>query len=366
MNIAIDARPLAPPLTGIGRYLHNTLDEIMQLPECNLHTWYLYSDQPIPVPFQQNNIKVRFPPFHIKKLGSITSQIFYTYWAIRDSIDVFWSPRHHLPLALPKSIKTVLTIHDLVWKYHPETMAPLGRLLESLLMPPSIKKANHIVTVSNSTKNDLLKEFHPSTSKLTTLYGAAFLPRTDNQVNSNSTNEKFYLAVGTVEPRKNYEKLIHAFSLAKNAGVSGKLVIVGKTGWGGIDLASLIDSLGMSNNIIVNGYVNDDELVELYSTCFALIIPSIYEGFGLPIVEAMQFGKPIIASDVSSMPEIAGDAALLVSPSSTKQIADAIVKLDSNTDLYNSLSNNAFSNANLYSWKNTGRKMMQLLSDNPL
>lgn len=159
MKIGIDVRPLSSDLTGIGRYTINVLEHLFDLRKDI--DWYLYSDKPIKYEFTGNNIHIRTGRNGEIIKGVIFSQLLFPWWAIRDKLDVFWSPRHHLPILLyfSKNIKKVVTIHDIVWIKYPETMSKYGLILEKILFIPSIKMAKNIITVSNFTQNELNQTF---------------------------------------------------------------------------------------------------------------------------------------------------------------------------------------------------------------
>jgi hypothetical protein len=159
LRIGVDGRPLASPTTGIGRYLKSLLGRMITISSSDIQ-WYLYSDRPLDNDFAVAHVVVRD---YAAGAGNILklwrTQIGFSYRAGKDALDVFWSPRHHLPLLLSRRIRKILTVHDLVWKYHPEMMQQSGLWLERGLMPVSIRLADHILTDSQSTGSDLVKEF---------------------------------------------------------------------------------------------------------------------------------------------------------------------------------------------------------------
>jgi glycosyltransferase involved in cell wall biosynthesis len=353
MKVAVDVRPLMPPLTGIGRYTYELLQRLVQ----GEHEWYLYSSVPLSYDFALcSNVTVNVMPFagSLPGSSSIVSQLIYPVWAKRHDIDVFWSPRHHLPLMLSCDIPSVLTIHDLVWMYVPETMSKRGKLIEKWLMPSSIKKASAIVTVSKSTSDAVVKEFDVETDRLSVITPA---PRTNEDLPSRSKllplgiHQPYILFVGTVEPRKNLIRLLTAYSqLSDSVKEQAMLVIAGGKGWGDLNINNTIADLGLEKYVRVLGYVDDSTLTTLYANALFLAMPSLYEGFGLPLVEAMVHGTPVLTSNNSSMPEVAGNAGLLVDPLDIQSIQDGLGELIINHDLRKNLAGNAQDNVIRFNW----------------
>jgi glycosyltransferase involved in cell wall biosynthesis len=175
-----------------------------------------------------------------------------------------------------------------------------------------------------------------------------------------SLRTPFWLSVGTLEPRKNHEKLIKAYSLLKaRHGQILPLVLAGARGWLMQDFEKELDSLNLKKDIIILGYIDDPTLQWLYQNCFAFVYPSLFEGFGLPVLEAMSLGAPIISSEVTSIPEIVGPAGILVNPLSEKAIYDAMSKLAKYGELRMDLKRAAIRQASQFSWKSAASKVLQ-------
>jgi len=255
------------------------------------------------------------------------------------------------------NVPSVVTIHDLVWKKHPETMTRGGAMLERLLMPPSIRKADAIICVSTATMNDLSDLSPDAAAKCSVILEAAC--QVPGDLDYAPAPKPFYLFVGTQEPRKNLQTCLRAWKRSLLADRGYKFIIAGGTGWK-TDLPKEIDRLSLNQSVQCLTPDND-QIRELYSNCFAVVLPSIYEGFGLPLVEAMAFGKPVITSNVSSMPEIAGDAAILVDPYSTDDLADAFIKLAQDPHLHRALAEAASRRAKLFSWDTAALETGNLL-----
>ena len=336
MRIGIDARPLAIPTTGIGRYT----TEIVDRWQSSNHDLYLY-------PHDTSRTHV---------LGSLSAQARFPRWIRRDKLDVFWSPRHHLPLLA--TVPTVVTIHDMVWRKLPGSMITLGRTLERLLMPPSLRKADAIIAVSHATRADIVEYLPGAASKTTVVHEAPFVfdrPTTQND------KAPTILFVGSFEPRKNIEGLLRAFASLLAQGIeSHELVLAGNPGWKQ-DVPRMIREFGIQERVVQINSIESVELAKLYHECDFLVLPSFYEGFGLPIAEAMSFGKPIITSNLSSMPEVAGDAALLVDPYSVSDIANAMKRMITDRNLRDDLAAKAVIQAAKFSWDKAAEETLSVI-----
>jgi len=343
-RIAVDARPLSIPTTGIGRYTEAVLSRLLQ----SSHDWFLYSDRPLRSDIAvRGNVHIRTGGLKAAKLSSLYAQWQFPRWADTDQVELFWSPRHHLPLLMGANISRVVTIHDLVWKRYPQTMSRFGRVLERLLMPPSVKGAKAVIAVSDSTASELVHCIPQCAERVRTIHEAPFMSVADKP----GPLGDYFLFVGTIEPRKNLLRLLEAYALyVSQLEQPLPLKICGGRGWGLPALAERLQVLGITDQVEVLGYVGDDKLPDLYREARALLIPSLYEGFGLPIVEAFSQGTPVLTSDRGAMAEVAGDAGLLVDPESTSTIAAALESRTDGTDLVSVLQQRALERAGVFSW----------------
>ena len=351
-RVAVDARPLSFPTTGIGRYTRFLLTRLF---ETDWH-WYLYSDRPLLWPESlPDNVEVRYPRYMPPSAGSIFAQATFPIWSRRDQIDLFWSPRHHLPLMLGCQTRSIVTIHDLVWKHFPDTMSRFGRILDSRLMPPSVRKADKVIAVSAATASEI-RELHPKAS-IATIHEAAFLnPFSGKQVG------EYFLFVGTLEPRKNLERLLLAYGrYATATDCALPLKICGGKGWGLPELEGLVQKNNLSEQVEILGYVDDAELPGLYQNARALLMPSLYEGFGLPIVEAFSQGTPVITSNRGAMAEVAGDGGLLVDPENIGDVASALARLTEDLELVEKLQSHAHARSKQFSWDAAASQTLSLM-----
>ncbi len=355
LSIGVDARPLAHPNTGIGRYTNEILSRITS----SGHRFYLYGTEPLSYRYDGTIERIHDKP--VRRLTStFLAQQLFPRWARQDRLDVFWSPRHHLPLAL--RCPTVLTIHDLVWRAVPHTMAPFARQSERWLMAPSVRKAKHIIAVSHSTKDDLLAWIPALASKVQVIHEAACVSPADRAPSPSIRlpTTPYFLFVGTFEPRKNLHRLVRAFTSIA-AEVPHDLVLVGSQGWGP-SLEPAVDAAGAyASRVHRLQPVETADLAELYAHCEVFVYPSLYEGFGLPLVEAMGFGKPIITAANSSLREVAGDAAVYVSEYDEKGIASAMYNVATDQDARRRLSIRATARFMKFSWPRAAEETLAVL-----
>lgn len=274
-------------------------------------------------------------------------------------IDVFWSPRHHLP---GLDVPMVVTIHDLTWRLLPATMRPTRWLSEALAMPRSLRRAAAVIAVSEHTANDLIRCYPGLGGRIHMVYpGVDHLPAAvPTSTGDGDGDRPSVLFVGTFEPRKNLRRLLQAYARVVESGSRHRLVLAGQPGWR-VDVAGLIRRLGLQDHVLVDSSMDDAALAARYAAADFLVLPALYEGFGLPIGEAMSFGKPVITSRTASMPEAAGDAGLLVDPYDVADIAQALQQLMTDRALHHRLSGQARASASRFRWANAAQKTLEIL-----
>ena len=349
IKLAVDGRNLTRPLSGIGRFISQTL---IHLPKEKVSPTLL-ATRPINGYFKslldQHDIAVK---------NSKTRLGLPAYTETEEH--VFWGPAHRIPFGLPKNLPVVLTVHDLAWRIVPHTMQRRTWVGERLFFARAVRRANRIACVSQATADDLARLFPESQDKTRIVYPAAF----KSEQKPSKDKKKFALFVGTPEPRKNLQGLLKAYaSMPVSQRCDLELVIVGGTGWGGIDVEAMIKFHGIDDKTRVILAPDDDQLNQLYADCAFLVLPSFYEGFGLPLVEAMSHGKPVITSNTASMPEVAGDAGLFIDPTDANSLATAMALLAGDTELYNTLSEQAKMHAQKFSWAKASVNMMELFEE---
>jgi glycosyltransferase involved in cell wall biosynthesis len=360
-RIAVDARPLSLPGTGIYRYTRELLTRMARLGG----EWYLYSPQPYDTTvLELPNVRHRQMKLPSLPGAGQLGQLLYPKWLREDEIDVFWSPRHHLPPGLPRSVRSVVSIHDLVWVAHPETMPRLSRFGESLQMPYALKRADRVLALSDFTAGELLKKYPGLAPRITTVSPASHLPVIDTIAAKPQPEMRApFLFVGTMEPRKNLGRLIAAYRQYVDAVAEPRrLQIVGGPGWGGVRPQELIADYGLGGQVEIHGKVDDKTLYQLYRAAHCLVLPSLYEGFGLPIIEALSQGVPVITSRDSAMSEAAGPAGLLVDPCSPASIAAALQTISEDQDVYRTLEGLTLEQCMRYDWQQSAERLYGLLT----
>lgn len=362
MRIGIDARSLSYRLTGIGIYLKHLLEEIQRKDHTN--HYYLLSNTLI-------NFELKNPKW-FKIEGKFKRKFLSTLWmqfrvpliVYRYNMDLFWGPRHNLPLFLPSRVKTVLTVHDLVHRFYPETMALPNLFIERMLMRWSLLRSDRIIADSQSTASDIKSLYRVCQNKINTIHpGVPVLPDNSNDDVNLTKNfpSKYFLFVGTLDPRKNLERLFRAFELITPHNHGVYLMIVGATGWKNKGFHRIIETHRLKDYVRFSGYVSRDELVAYYKKALCLLFPSLYEGFGFPILEAMSCGTPVITSNTASMPEVSGDAALLVDPYNIKDLAKAMYNVMNNENLRKYLAIKGLERVKAFSWKHCAEETIQVL-----
>lgn len=280
--------------------------------------------------------------------------------SFKDNLDVLFVPAHTLPVIRKPGLKSVVTVHDLGSEYLPGTHQLKQRIYLSYMQRKQLKGATRIIAVSKATKKDLVKRIGIEPEKVTVIYEGydqkLFKPiRGDILVNS---LKPYYLFVGTVQPRKNLERVIKAFAKIKDK----KLVIAGSKGWLADQIYKLPKKLGIEDKVKFLGYVPDEKLPALYSAAEALVFPSLFEGFGLPILEAQACGCPVLTSKISSMPEVAGKGALLVNPYDVNEITNAMIEV-MDQSVRNKLIKNGFENVKRFSWEKCAAQTLEVFEE---
>ena len=345
MRVGVDARPLTVPTFGIGRYTEELLTRMVCSNED--HEWFFYVDRPLrgdwPV-----NVKIREFSSHQRFLSLLRTQLTFAHWAELDELQVFWSPRHHLSLFM--KTPQVLTVHDMVWRKCPETMLFANLMVERFLMPPSVKRASVVVTDSEASKRDILDELGTSEDKITVVYPGATLG--DLPPAESEFEDDYFLFLGTNEPRKNLPGLVSAHRRYISEGGKYRLVIAGGVGWG--------SGFVPHKEVDVLGYVDESRLAGLFYHSKASVLPSFYEGFGLPLLEAIQRGTPVIAGNVSAMPEVVGEAGILVDPLDISALTVALHQMsdESKRQVY---ADQCKEQAAKFSWDNAATSILQIL-----
>lgn len=286
-------------------------------------------------------------------------QMAWPWLARQDDLDLWHSMAFVLPFIRP--IPAIVTIYDLSFIYTPEAFPAWQRLYLKLQSAHACRRAERIITISESGRQDVARRFGVSPERIAVVYpgvGPAYRPLPPDEVaqfrQAHNLPERFVLHVGTLQPRKNIPLLLEAFAQLLVPDV--ELVLVGGKGWLFADVFAKVTDLGLQERVRFTGYVPDEALPWWYNAASLLVFPSLYEGFGLPVVEAMACGTPVVAANSSSIPEAAGAAALLFEPDDAVGLCEQMALLLANTAVSNQLRHQGPIQARKFSWEKAGRE----------
>ena len=330
--------------------------------EKNPHTKKFDVRGNIPEEFKQPNAKIIIlPP---KSLPFISSHWQFSRTLKKFRLDIFHAPANALPIGYNGA--SILTIHDLAIYINPEWF-PKQNFSTKFLVPRSLVKAKKIIAVSESTKQDLQKIFRVPDDKIKIIYEGVRTERPSEETKSFALEKfelqekKYFLFLGTIEPRKNLIALIAAYKILVQKNPDAPiLVLAGGSGWKNEEIFEAIKKRDLESKIKHLGYVSNEEKFALMKQTLAFVYPSLYEGFGLPILEAMSLGAPVITSRISSIPEITADAALLIDPNNDGEIANALEKLWKDDGLRAELIAKGEAQAKRFSWTKTAKETLEI------
>lgn len=367
MKVLIDAQPLIGTRTGIGKYVEQLS---LNLENKNIKTNYWFN-QILKNKHKylglndRNIINSRYPYKAIRRLFS-PNVLYDIPIDINKKIDLFHGTNFITYNTL--KVKNIITIHDLAFLKFPYTADDKTFRHHKEWLPYSIEKADHIIAVSNQTKKDIIELFKVKDNKITTIHLSA--DKNMKKQNGIVVNDvrikyglphKYLLFVGTVEPRKNLEYMLKAFLLSKmEINHSYKLVIVGKIGWKYERLHEFINHNNLEKDITFLGYVDGDDLPAIYSGATIFLYSSLYEGFGIPLLEAMNCGVPVITSNTSCIPEVVGEAAIQVPIDDVSNFSRQINNVILSEALQNELSIKSLERASRFSWENVATETIQV------
>ena len=283
------------------------------------------------------------------------------------NIDLFLSPDGWISLST--KITTISVMHDLNYAYFPEFIKLAPRIYYKLFFKRFAQKASRVVAVSEFTKNDLMQLYKISETKIDVVYNAAgnsFHPiSSDDQIKIKTKytdGNDYFIYIGAIHKRKNLINLFKAFDIFKTKQASKiKLVIVGSKKWWKGEIEDTYNAMKFKDELIFTGRLDSDELNSALASALALTYVSFFEGFGIPIVEAFKAGTPVITSNTTSMPEVAGDCALLVNPNSIDEIVNAMESIASNPTLRKELIKKGLEREKVYNWDKSAEKLWAIL-----
>ncbi len=374
MRIGIDYTAAAHQRAGIGRYTRGLVTALAELDADDEFVLFVAGGR---TPDGEQKLEAPLPGnFHIRKLP-LSERMWTIIWhrarlpvpvnLFIGPVDVFHSPDYVLPHV--SRGRAVVTIHDLSFLQCPEGSEPKLRRYLARAVPRAVSRADLVLADSHHTRKDIVELFGTSPDKVEVLYPgveASFGPVRDEGLLSRARaayglNTPFILSVGTLEPRKNHVLLLDAYAaLREKSNVEHKLVIAGAKGWLYEGVFRRVEELSLGEDVVFLGFVPDEDLPALYSLAEVFVFPSLYEGFGLPPLEAMACGTPVVACRSSSLPEVVGEAGLMVPLHDSGALADEIDKVLNDRGLRDSLAERGVSQAQKFTWRRAGSKLLAL------
>jgi len=354
MKIAIIADALDTQQAGIHVYVKELLNAIYSL-DCSHDIHIIRASENKNYPkWKEHYIKVKRIPFHIRwrQLTSIPALL------NKLNPDIVFETAHFGPFRLRKEIKRVTMIHDLTPILFPEYHSFSSYIAHKLLLKGIIKRADHVIVNSKHTQSDLA-EWSPVSRNKSKVVHLAPLTKLPTNNDLPVIEGRYILTVGTIEPRKNHLQLIEAFENLRNSRI--KLVIAGSIGWKSKKIVTRIKNSTKKDSIKLMGRVSNKTLANLYQNAEMMVYPSYYEGFGLPVLEAMQYGIPVLCSDSSSLPEVGGKAALYFPLGNIPALTQLISEVLDNEQLRTEIQIASKAQAELFSWKMAAVETLELL-----
>ncbi len=372
MKIMIDARSVDIKQSGVGNYVTHLIEGLKSVDQGSKNTYALMvtTSQAKTLPLTFHGFEVFPVPFTNEShfLGDPWEFFVLPRLLRKKGVTLFHGPAFMAP-PFQNGFRAIATIHDLVAFHHPQTIPSRYAFYMRFLIKLMIRKASAIITDTEFIRHEIIEAFHIDENKIQAVPIAVselFRPindqeRIDQVKRRYGIKKDYFLHVGNIEPRKNLSSLFEACKLIwDKINKDFQLVVVGKKGWLYDDIFATLKKTGIEEGVIFTGYVHEEDIPVLYSGARFFVFPSIYEGFGLPILEAMRCGTPVITSRVSSMPEVAGDAALYVDPFRIEDIAEKILTLAYDGSLQEALRQKGFAQASKFSWVETARKTLKV------
>lgn len=362
MHIGIDAsRATSPERTGTEAYSLHLLRHLLALDGRNRYT--LYFNRPAAPGILPRDVHCQW---RVMPFPRLWTHLRLSWEMALHPPDLLFVPSHVLPLVHPA--RSVVTIHDLGYLYYPEAYPAADWHYLHLSTAYNARFSSHIIADSEATKKDILKWLGVPAEKVTVIYpgvGEEFRPLADgSEIEAlkarYGVGGGYLLYVGTLQPRKNLARLLEAYAKARHQGaVQEKLLLAGRPGW---NFARLYNHLhGQEGDVVLSGFFPSEDLPLLYAGATAFLFPSLFEGFGIPVLEAMASGTPVMAARAASLPEVVGDAALLVDPLDVEGMAEAICRLVRDQELRTELSRKGLEQAGRFTWRRAAEQILDVL-----
>ena len=386
MRIGIDARTILNPkkgdAIGIGHYTYQLINHILDIDKKN--EYVIFFDFKVREKdirkFTRPNSNIRFYPFsdYRKYLPGAYNEILTAGTLRKEKLDVLHStsPTSRIPISYTG--RTVATFHDMAMYKIPECISRTRMAREKISYKLMAEKVDKIIAVSESIKNDIEKIFKVGSkteiihSGLDKRFFENICAGEDRVLGKFGITKKYILFLGTIEPSKNITRLLHAFAkfkkriIKEKSGIGGKkkfgyqLVLAGKRGWLAKEYIQIIKDLGLKRDVVFTGYIIGDELCPLFRKSEFFILPSLYEGFGMTVLEAFATETPAIISQIDSLKEIAGEAAYYVNPLDVDKIAEAIMRFSKDEDLRNEYKKKGLEQVRKFDWDDVARKTIEI------
>lgn len=368
MKIAFDGRPMQGRYTGIGRYLDNLFENLAKIDSQNQYFIFYNKEKGFsPRSFGKNFHNIQIPYYKI-----ILEQFWLPLVCKRYHIELYLGTNHILPII--KNTKQIVVIYDLTYKYFPETHPKKVLYYYQTFIPGSLGRADQIISISKNTKEDIIKFFNINPQKIKVIYLGADLEKFQEKISKSVFNKlkhdldikgEYLLTVGIFEHRKNYKRLVKVFSEISKEFPALQLVMVGPKSKDFVNIKNLVSRYKIKSKVTFPGYIEDEEVVSLYQNAKLLIFPSLYEGFGIPPLEAMASGTPVISSNNSSIPEVVGDAALQFDPFDENDMKKTISYALNNPQVLDNLKKKGIKRAGLekFSWPKVAQEILQVFKN---
>lgn len=371
LTIGIDFTSASRQRAGIGRYARELVRGLARLDQSNCYLLFVPRDA------YPDLIDLEFPPNFTIRRAPLTERVLAALWqragvplpieAFLGRVDVLYSPDFLLPPT--RARRTIVTIHDLSYLRVPECFPPTLKSYLDRAVPRSLRRADLVLADAQSTRNDLLELYGVSPERVQVLYSGVdkrFSPNIpmneQERVRSKyDLHSRYLLSVSTIQPRKNYVRLIQAFSNMKPQTPNLRLLISGGKGWMYEEVYSTVEKLGLGDRVLLPGFAAEQDLPALYAMATLFVYPSLYEGFGLPVAEAMASGVPVVCSNASSLPEVAGSAALYFNPLDVRAMQDAIERALDDESMRKDLRQKGLDQVQQFSWDRAAQELAHAL-----
>lgn len=370
MKIALDISPYVHHHAGLGRYAGELLNALVELAPQHAYIGLYHSARPLTAEGLPRSVTLARVPLSAKPWRMSVLTAYYARLnmdRLLPRCDVFHATDHLLPPL--QAARSVFTIHDLIFRFFPQYHLPLNRRFLDLMLPRFLQRANAVIAVSENTKRDVMRWMNVPAEKISVIYEGVnpmFRPlRARDELErvraAYGLPPRFILFFSTIEPRKNLVTLLDAYAaLLKQNATLPPLVVMGRKGWLYQATLDRIRDLGLTDHVILTDWVKGEDVPAVINLAEVFVFPSLYEGFGLTPLEAMACGTPVISSNASSLPEVIGDAGILIPPRDVDGFARAIARVLEDEPLRRDLQQRALLQASKFTWERAARATLEV------